>query len=100
MAMASEPPAGAVITALSHAGGNRWISSLRAVRYRPASRMAPHWHEEASLGLVLSGHYLDRIRGGETEHRGGHLRFCPAFETHAQVFSKFGALKLLMRPTQ
>jgi AraC family transcriptional regulator len=104
MAMASEPPAvdaaGAGMTALSHTGGNRWVSSVRAVRYRPASRMAPHWHDQASLGLVLSGHYLDRIRGQETEHRSGHLLFCPAFETHAQVFSKFGAFKLLLRPTQ
>jgi AraC family transcriptional regulator len=99
MAMASEPPAGAGMTVLSQAGGNRWVSSVRAVRYRPASRMAPHRHDEASFCLVLSGHYLDRIRGEETEHRGGHLLFCPPFETHAQVFSKLGALKLLMRPT-
>jgi AraC family transcriptional regulator len=62
--------------------------------------MAPHRHDEASLCLVLSGHYLDRIRGRETEHRAGHLLFCPPFENHAQVFSPLGALKLLLRPTR
>jgi AraC family transcriptional regulator len=108
MAMASEPPrvdaaaldGAAATTLVREAAGNRWVSSVRVVRYRPASRMAPHRHEEASLCLVLSGHYLDRIRGEETEHRSGHLLFCPPFVRHAQVFSKLGALKLLMRPTQ
>jgi AraC family transcriptional regulator len=107
MAMASEPPGVDAVagdgasapTSVSEAGGNRWVSSVRAVRYRPSSRMAPHRHDQASLCLVLSGHYLDRIRGEETEHRSGHLLFCPPFEAHAQVFSKLGALKLIMRPT-
>jgi AraC family transcriptional regulator len=94
-----DPAGGDGMTVLGETGGNRWVMSVRAMRYRPSSIMAPHRHEEATLGLVLSGHYLDRIFGSETEHRGGHLLFCPPFEPHSQVFSKHGALKLLMRPT-
>jgi AraC family transcriptional regulator len=80
-------------------GVNRWVSSLRAVRYRPSSKMAAHHHDEATLCLVLSGRYQDRIRGQETEHRRGDLLFCPPFEDHAQSFSSHGAFKLLMQPT-
>jgi AraC family transcriptional regulator len=62
--------------------------------------MAPHVHEEASLCLVLSGEYQERIGGGSETHRGGHLLFCPAFESHSQTFGGGGALKLLVQPTQ
>lgn len=104
MAMASEPPPANApgrdgVRMLGEAGGNRWVTSVRAMHYRPSSSMAPHLHGEATLGLVLSGHYLDRRSGSETEHRSGHLLLCPAFETHSQLFSRRGALKLLMQPT-
>ncbi|HEY0412110.1 MAG TPA: AraC family transcriptional regulator [Allosphingosinicella sp.] len=77
----------------------RWVSAIGARRYAPSSRLPAHHHDEPVLCLVLAGRYLDRIRGAETEHRAGHLLYCPAFEPHAQTFRAGGALKLLMRPT-
>ncbi|ATQ44437.1 AraC family transcriptional regulator [Caulobacter mirabilis] len=75
------------------------FSSIRLARYAPASRMAAHHHDEASLCLVLSGDYEETIRGRAADHGAGALLYCPSGEPHAQRFGKRGAVKLLFRPT-
>jgi AraC family transcriptional regulator len=74
------------------------FSSLRIAAYRGGSDMAPHSHEADSIGLPVSGHYLERIRGRETEHRLGDILYCPAGEVHSQYFAPGGMTKLLLAP--
>jgi len=75
------------------------FSSLRLASYPGGSDMAPHSHEADSIGLPLSGRYLERIRARETEHRLGDILYCPAGETHSQSFAPGGMTKLLLTPT-
>jgi AraC family transcriptional regulator len=77
-----------------------WATSLWKSRFGPATQLTPHHHDEPTLCLVVAGAYRERIRGRETEHGGGHLLFCPAFETHSQTFETSGAVKVLLRPTE
>ena len=75
------------------------FSSLRIANYKGDSDMAPHCHEADSIGLPVSGYYLERTRGRETEHRLGDILFCPAGEVHSQYFAPGGMTKLLLAPT-
>lgn len=75
-----------------------WFSQVRLARYAPASRMAAHVHDEASLCLLVAGSYEERIRGRGDWHHPGQMMFCPVHESHAQQFSADGALKLLVSP--
>lgn len=75
------------------------FSSLRLAVYPGGSEMAPHCHEADCLGLPVSGRYLERIRGRETEHGLGDILYCPAGETHSQYFAPGGMTKLLLTPT-
>jgi AraC family transcriptional regulator len=61
--------------------------------------MAPHCHDVDHVGLPVFGHYLERIRGRETEHRLGDILYCPAGEPHSQYFAPGGMTKLLLTPT-
>lgn len=72
---------------------------MRLARYAPRSRMTWHHHAETSLSIVLSGRYVERRRGHETEHAAGHLLLCRAFEEHEQLFSSHGAYKILITPS-
>jgi AraC family transcriptional regulator len=76
------------------------FSSLRFASYAGGSDMAPHSHETDSIGLPISGHYLEKIRGRETEHRLGDILYYPAGETHSQYFAPGGMTKLLLAPTR
>lgn len=75
-----------------------WFSHVRLVRYAPASQMAAHVHDEASLCLLIAGSYEERIRGRGDWHHPGQMMFCPGHEPHAQRFAESGALKLLLTP--
>ena len=75
------------------------FSSLRLASYPGGSDMAPHSHETDSIGLPVSGRYLERIRGRETEHRLGDILYCPAGEMHSQYFAPGGMTKLLLAPS-
>jgi AraC family transcriptional regulator len=71
-----------------------WTPSVRLVRYAPGSAIAAHSHAEASLTVLVAGHFQDNVRGRADEHRSGCALFYPAHETHAQRFSAQGALKV------
>src|SRR5262245_35284942 len=75
------------------------FSSLRIASYPGDSDMAPHCHAADSIGLPVSGRYLERTRGRETEHRLGDIHYCPAGESHSQYFAPGGMTKLLLAPT-
>lgn len=76
------------------------MQMLRITSYPAGGTMAPHSHEEASLTVVLSGGYLERIRGAEMEHRPGRILFYPARATHSQRFGATGARKIVLTPGQ
>jgi len=68
-----------------------------AVRdYAPDAIMRAHAHDEATLCLLLRGHYVEHIRGRSALHRTGDIMFCPANEPHAQEIGTHGARKLLV----
>jgi len=75
------------------------FSSLRLASYPGDSDMAPHCHEADSIGLPVSGRYLERTRGCETELRLGDIHYCPTGELHSQYFAPGGMTKLLLAPT-
>jgi AraC family transcriptional regulator len=64
---------------------------------QPAHRCLP-WHEHAatSLCFVVSGHYVERMRGREHECPPRSVVFKPAAERHADVFGRDGARCLLI----
>ncbi|HET9390638.1 MAG TPA: AraC family transcriptional regulator [Steroidobacteraceae bacterium] len=73
-------------------------SSLSVRRYQPASRMAPHEHAEASLGVVTDGGFVERIGGEERHYRRGFAAYCPAGILHSQDFGPAGARQVIYRP--
>lgn len=73
--------------------------TLRVTDYPARGRMAPHYHEEPSLIVVVSGAYLERIRGTEVEHHSGHMLLYPAHARHSQQFGAAGARKIVFTPT-
>lgn len=74
------------------------FSSVRIAAYAGGSDMAPHLHDEDSVGLPLAGRYVERTRGRETEHHLGDILFCPRGEPHSQHFAA-RTTKLLLTPT-
>ena len=71
---------------------------LRVTDYPARGTMAPHSHEESSLIIVVSGSYLERIRGGEDEHSSGDMLLYPAHATHSQQFGSKGVRKIVFTP--
>lgn len=78
---------------------NALFSDIRLQRYAPGLVMAAHAHDEASLSLVLSGRYEERIRGRAGEFEVGSLLVYPPHETHAQRFGAAGVRKIVLSPT-
>jgi AraC family transcriptional regulator len=60
--------------------------------------MAPHYHDDPSLIVVVSGTYLERIRGAEVEHGAGRMLLYPARAIHSQTFGAAGARKIVFTP--
>ena len=83
----------------SIASASTCFSMLRLATYSGDTDMAPHAHDADTIGVPVSGFYLERIRGRRTEHRLGDILFCPAGETHSQYFAPGGMAKLLLTPT-
>ena len=73
-----------------------WFSHVRLARYAANGRMREHVHDTASLCLLAGGRYQECIRGRGDWHAPGEMMFCPANESHAQVFAGNGALKILI----
>ena len=75
------------------------FSDVRLSTYPAGLAMGVHTHDEASLSLVLSGSYEERIRGRCGEFDSGALLVCPSFEPHAQKFGAGGVTKVVFSPT-
>lgn len=71
---------------------------LRVANYPPGGTMAPHFHEEPSLIVVVGGDYSEYIQASETQHGSGHMLFYPAFARHSQRFGSAGACKIIFTP--
>ena len=78
---------------------NALFSQIRLQRYAPGLVMGAHAHDDASLSLVLSGRYEERIRGRSGEFECGSLLVYPPHETHAQRFGAAGVRKVVLAPT-
>jgi AraC family transcriptional regulator len=61
-------------------------TQLRLSHYRAGTAMSPHEHDEPSIGIVLSGAFLERIGKDERTYSKGTASYCPAATAHSQVF--------------
>jgi AraC family transcriptional regulator len=71
---------------------------LRVSTYQPNATMAPHWHEDCSFCVVISGTYREHIRDQHEQHGNGHMLFYPAGEVHSQEFGVSGSRKIIFTP--
>ncbi len=71
---------------------------LRISRYQARTEMSPHQHDEPSMGIVVSGAFLERIGNDERTYSRGTASFCPAATTHSQQFGATGARQIIFRP--
>jgi AraC family transcriptional regulator len=73
-------------------------TDLRISRYQPRTEMPPHRHDEPSIGIVLSGDFLERIGNHERTYSRGTVSFCPAATTHSQQFGATGVRQIIFKP--
>ncbi|MEI9988911.1 MAG: AraC family transcriptional regulator [Rhizomicrobium sp.] len=73
-------------------------NDLRAPRYAPHARMAPHSHDTPSIGVIVEGGFRERIGRAEHDYRPGIVSFCPAGVAHSQSFGAEGARQIIFRP--
>jgi AraC family transcriptional regulator len=71
---------------------------LRISRYQARTEMPPHQHDEPSLGLVVSGVFLEHIGKDERTYSRGTASFCPASMTHSQTFGPTGVRQIIFKP--
>ena len=71
---------------------------LRITDYAANSAMRPHFHDEPSVIVVLSGNYMERIGGADASHDAGHVLWYPAGAVHSQSFGLAGARKVVYTP--
>jgi AraC family transcriptional regulator len=71
---------------------------LRISRYQARTEMSPHQHDEPSMGIVVSGVFLERISNDERTYSRGTASFCPAATTHSQQFGATGVRQIIFRP--
>lgn len=75
-------------------------NNLRLRNYTPQSAMRPHIHRDATLSLVVSGDYVERVGRSERGYAAGYVAFCPAGVPHAQEFGEAGARQIILEPQQ
>jgi AraC family transcriptional regulator len=73
-------------------------TQLRISRYQPHSEMSAHQHDEPSMGIVVSGVFLERIGNHERTYSRGTASFCPAGTTHSQLFGAAGVRQIIFEP--
>lgn len=71
---------------------------LRITDYPAGGTMAPHFHDEPSMIVVVSGGYEERIQGTAVEHGAGRMLFYPAGAIHSQRFAPAGSRKIVFTP--
>ena len=74
------------------------MENLRVASYAPHGAMAAHSHDEASLGVILAGDFVERVANSERRYGGGYVTFAPAGVTHSQRFGALGARQIIVRP--
>jgi AraC family transcriptional regulator len=72
---------------------------LRISRYEARTEMAAHQHDEPSMGVVVSGVFLERIGNEERTYSRGTVSFCPAATVHSQQFGATGVRQIIFKPT-
>ena len=75
-------------------------TGLRISRYPPHTEMAPHQHDEASMNIVVSGNFLERIGKDERTYTRGTAAFCPAAMPHSQKFGATGVRQIIFKPDE
>jgi AraC family transcriptional regulator len=60
--------------------------------------MPPHQHDEPSMGIVVSGVFLERIGNDERTYSRGTASYCPAATTHSQRFGATGVRQIIFKP--
>lgn len=70
-----------------------WISS-----YEPRGTMAPHYHDEGLMSVVVQGDFREWIGKHERDYGRGHAAFFPAGLSHSQKFGVAGARQIIFRP--
>lgn len=73
-------------------------TGLRISRYQPHTEMSPHQHDEPSIGIVVSGMFLERIGRDERTYSRGTASYCPAATTHSQIFGATGVRQIIFKP--
>lgn len=73
-------------------------SHLRISRYQARTEMSPHQHDAPSMGIVVSGAFLERIGNDERTYSRGTASFCPAATTHSQIFGATGVQQIIFKP--
>lgn len=75
-------------------------TDLRLRNYAPFLSMASHVHDEASMNIVVSGDFQERIGKSERNYTRGHIAFFPAGVTHSQEFGAAGARQIIFQPME
>jgi AraC family transcriptional regulator len=73
-------------------------TDLRISRHLPHAEMLSHEHAEASMNIVVSGGFLERIGKDERIYTRGTAAFCPAATKHSQKFGAAGVRQLIFKP--
>ncbi len=60
--------------------------------------MSPHQHDEPSIGIVVSGVFLERIGKDERTYSRGTASYCPAATTHSQIFGATVVRQIIFKP--
>jgi AraC family transcriptional regulator len=73
-------------------------TELRISRYQARTAMSLHQHDEPSMGIVVSGDFLERIGNDERTYSRGTASFCPAATPHSQIFGAAGVRQIIFKP--
>jgi AraC family transcriptional regulator len=78
---------------------HRMIDGVRLVDYCADTVMPAHAHEQLSFVIVVSGAYIERLRGrGDLEQQRGSVLLRPAGVPHSQRFGPAGARAMVITP--
>jgi AraC family transcriptional regulator len=73
-------------------------TGLRISRYQANTEMAPHQHDEASMNIVVTGNFQERIGEDVRTYARGTASFCPAAMMHSQKFGATSVRQIIFKP--
>ncbi|HEX3944067.1 MAG TPA: AraC family transcriptional regulator [Rhizomicrobium sp.] len=71
---------------------------LRIATYAPRDAMAPHSHDDASIGVIVGGDFIERVGKSERHYANGRVSFGPVGVVHSQKFGADGARQIIITP--